>query len=59
MQVSQVYLQCIGASGSSEMVAGHLEFLSNLKWRLPPLEMRREHRDSLHEEAGKRILLSG
>ena len=36
---SQVYLECIGTSGSFEMVAGPLEFLSSVKLRLPPLEV--------------------
>ena len=58
MQVSQVYLQCIGASGSSEMVAGHLEFLSSVKLRPPPLEVPRECWDSFPDEPGKWTLLS-
>ena len=49
----------LGISGSFEMVARALEFLSSVKLRPPPLEMRLEHRDSFPEEAGKRTLLSG
>ena len=42
VQWNQVYLECIGTSGSFEMVAQPLEFLSRFKLRLPPLKVRRE-----------------
>ena len=41
------------------MVARRLEFLSTIKWRLAPLEVRRERQDSLPDDAGKQTLLSG
>ena len=53
VQGSQVYLECIGTSGSSEIVARPLEFLSSVKLRLPSLEVQWEHRDSFPNEAGK------
>ena len=34
-----------------------LEFLSPFPWRVPPLEMRRERREFLTEQAGKGSLL--
>ena len=37
MQGSQVYLECIWTSGSSEMVARPLEFLSSVNLRPTPL----------------------
>ena len=40
VQGNQVYLECIETLGSFEMVAGTLEFLSSVKLRLPPLEVR-------------------
>ena len=39
VQGSQVYLECIGTSGSFGMVARPLEFLSSVKLRPPPLEV--------------------
>ena len=39
VQGSQVYLECIGTSGSFGMVALPLEFLSTFKWRLLTLEV--------------------
>ena len=53
VQQSQVYLEWIGTSGSFEIVARPLEFLSSVTLRLPPLEVRREHRDYFLEYAGK------
>ena len=41
------------------MVARPLEFLSSIKLRPPPLELRREHQDSFPVEGGNRTLLSG
>ena len=58
VHVSQVYLECIGTLESFEMVAQPLEFLSILKLRLPPLEVRLERRVSFPEEAWKYTLLS-
>ena len=40
------------------MVAGPLEFLSTFLLRAPPLEMRRESRESFPEEAGNGTLIS-
>ena len=40
------------------MVARPLEFLSSFLWRAPPLEMRRERRESFLDEAGKGTLTS-
>ena len=59
VQGNQVYLKCIGTSGSFGMVARPLEFLSTFQLRPPPLEVRQEPRDSFPDEAGKWILLSG
>ena len=53
-----MYLECIGTSGSFEMVVQTLEFLSNVKLRLPPLEVGRERRDSFPDKTGKWTLLS-
>ena len=39
VQGSQVYLECNGTSGSFETVVRHLEFLSSVKLRQPPLEV--------------------
>ena len=39
VQGSQLYLECIGTSGSFERVARPLEFLSSVKLRPPPLEV--------------------
>ena len=58
VHVSQVYLECIGTLESFEMVAQPLEFLSILKLRLPPLEVRWERQDSFPVEAGKWTLFS-
>ena len=58
VQGSQVYLECIGTSGSFEMVARPLEFLSSVKVRPTPLVVRQECRDSFPEEVGKGTLLS-
>ena len=41
-----VYLECIGTSGSFELLARPLEFLSSVKLRMPPLELRWERQDS-------------
>ena len=57
-QRNQVYLGCIGTSGSFEMVARPLEFLSSVKLRPPPLEVRWESRDTFPDEAGKWTLIS-
>ena len=40
------------------MVARPLEFLSTFLLTAPPLEMRRERRESFPEEAGKGTLIS-
>ena len=58
VQGSQVYLECIGTSGSFEMVARPLEFLSSVKLRPPPPEVRWESRDTFPDEAGKWTLIS-
>ena len=58
VQGSQVYLECIGTSGSFEMVARPLEFLSSVKLRLPPLEVRQERQDSFPDKTGKWALIS-
>ena len=58
VQGSQVYLEWIGTSGSFGIVALPLEFLSSLKLRPSPLEVRWEHRDSFLEEARKWTLIS-
>ena len=42
VQGNQVYLKCIGTSGSFGMVARPLEFLSTFQLRPPPLEVRQE-----------------
>ena len=39
VQGNQVYLKCIGTSGSFGMVAHPVEFLSNFKLRPPPLKV--------------------
>ena len=57
VQGSQVYLESIGTSGSFEMVTRQLEFLSSVKLRPPPLEVRREWGDSFPNEAGKWTLI--
>ena len=49
----------LGCRLSFEMVARPLDFLSSVKWRQPLLEVQRECRDSLTDEAGKLTLLSG
>ena len=53
VQGSQVYLECIGISGSFEIVEQSLEFFSSVKLRLPPLKVLWEQRDSFPDEAGK------
>ena len=53
VQGNRVYLEWIGTSGSFGIVARPLEFLSTFNWRPPPLEVRRECRDSLPNEEGK------
>ena len=58
VQGSQVYLECIGKLASFEMVTRPLEFLSSVKLRPPPLEVRQEPRDSFPDEAGKWTFLS-
>ena len=58
VQESQVYLEWIGTSGSFGMVARPLEFLSTFMLRVPPLEMRRERRESFPYETGKGSLIS-
>ena len=58
VQGNQVYLECIGTLGSFEMVAQPLELLSSGMLRPPPLEVRRESRDSFPDEAGKWTLIS-
>ena len=50
-------MEWIGTSGSFGIVAQPLEFLSRFKLR-PPLEVRREHRDSSPDEGGKGTLIS-
>ena len=57
VQGSQVYLECIGTSGSFGMVARPMEFLSSVKLRPPPCEVLREHRDSFPNKAGKWTLI--
>ena len=46
VQGNQVYLEWIWTSGSFGTVALPLEFLSTFTLRAPPLEVRRECRDS-------------
>ena len=58
VQGSQVYLESIGTSGSFEMVTRQLEFLSSVKLRPPPLEVRLEGFDFFPDEAGKWTLIS-
>ena len=58
VQGSQVYLECIGTSGSFVMVARPLEFILSVKLRPPPLEVRRESQDTFPDEAGKWTLIS-
>ena len=58
VQFSQLYLECPVISRSFEMLARHLEFLSSVKLRPLPLEVRWECLDSFHEEVGKLTLLS-
>ena len=59
VQGNQLYLECIGTSGSFEMVARPLELLSRIKLKPPPLEMGWECQDSSPNEPGKWTLLSG
>ena len=58
VQGSQVYLESIGTSGSFETVTRQLEFLSSVKLRPPPLEVRLEGFDFFPDEAGKWTLIS-
>ena len=58
VQGNRVYLEWIGTSGSFGIVARPLEFLSIFNWRPPPLEVRRECRDSLPNEERKWTLIS-
>ena len=58
VQGSQVYLGVIGTSGSFEIVAQPLEFLSSVKLTPPPLEVQWECRVSFPDEAGKWTLFS-
>ena len=58
VQGRQVYLECIGTMESFEMVARPLEFLSSVKLRPPPLEVRWEYWDSFPDEAGKWNLIA-
>ena len=53
LQGNLVYLGWVGTLGSVGIVARPLEFLSTLKLRAPPLEVRREHHDSFPNEAVK------
>ena len=53
-----MYLEWIGTSGSFGVVARPLEFLSSFKMRLPSVEVRRELRDYIPDEAGKWTLIS-
>ena len=46
-------MEWIGTSGSFGIVALPVEFLSSLKLRPSPLEVRWEHRDSFPDKAGK------
>ena len=39
VQGSHMYLECIGTSGSFEMVARSQDFLSSVKLRPPPVEV--------------------
>ena len=57
VQESQVYLECIGISGSFGMVAGPLEFLSRFKLRPLTPEERQERQDSIPDESGKWTLI--
>ena len=59
VQRGQVYLECIGTSGSFDLLELTLEFFSSVKLRPPPLEVRQQQRDSFHNEAGKWNLLLG
>ena len=52
VQGSQVYLEWIGTSGSYGMGAQPLEFLSSVKLRPPPLEVRWERQDSFTKKLG-------
>ena len=52
LQGSQVYLDCIETSGSLEIVAQPLEFLSSVKMRPRTLELRWESLDSFPTKQG-------
>ena len=58
VQGRQLYLERIGTLGSFGIVAEPLEFLSSVKLRPPPLEVRRESQDTFPDEAGKWTLIS-
>ena len=58
VQGGQVYLEWIGTLGSFGMVIRHQEFLSSVKLKTPPFEVRRERQDSFPDEAGKWTLIS-
>ena len=58
VQGNQVYLKCIGTSGSFVMVARPQAFLLTFKVRPPPLEVRLERRYSFPDEAGNGTLIS-
>ena len=53
VQGSHMYLECIGTSGSFEMVARSLDFLWSVKLRPPSLEVQRERRDFFPDEEEK------
>ena len=58
VQEKQVALEWTETSGGLWVGGTTLEFLSPFLWRAPPLEMRREHRESFPDNAGKGSLLS-
>ena len=58
VQGNQVYLECIGKSGSFGMVARPVEFLLSVQLKPPPLQLQRECWDSFPEEVGKGTLIS-
>ena len=58
VQGKQVTLNGLRHLGDPGNGGTTLEFLSPFLWRAPPLEMRREHREFLTDQAGKGSLLS-
>ena len=58
LQGRRVYLECIWTSGSLEILARPLEFMSRVKLIPTPLVVRRERRHSFPGEVEKWILLS-